>query len=108
LRFQLAGKEIVLSIEPFVFKRSLRQNSFYWLYLGMIESETGENANDLHEIFKRKFLPPRFITVLGKEYKLPASTTKLDKLDFQNYLDKISALTEIPIPDPEEFMYGDR
>jgi hypothetical protein len=81
--------------------RSGQQNRYYWLYLGVIERETGNNADDIHEWAKRKFLPPRFITVNGEEIKITASTTDLNKNDFTEYLDKISAATEIPLPDPE-------
>lgn len=85
--------------------RSLSQNAYYWNYLETIEKETGDNASDLHEVFKRELLPPVFKTIRGKEYKLPASTTDLDKAVFSNYLDKIAALTNIPLPDPEAAGY---
>jgi hypothetical protein len=81
--------------------RSLSQNAYYWLFLGIIERETGNNADDLHEFFKRKLLPPRFTTVLGQEIRLPATTTELSKSDFGDYLDKIAALTGVPLPDPQ-------
>lgn len=106
LAFQLAGKEIALSIEERKDSRSLQQNSFYWMYLGIIEKETGENANDLHEYFKRKLLPPRFVMIMKEEIKLPASTAKLDKADFTTYLDKISALTNVPVPNSEEWKFS--
>lgn len=82
-------------------KRSRSQNSFYWVYLQAIEQETGNNASDLHEHFKRTLLPPVFKTVLGKEFKIPASTTDLTKVQFGEYLDKIAALTGVPVPDPQ-------
>jgi len=78
--------------------RSNQQNSFYWLYLGIIEEETGNEANDIHEIAKRLFLKPVFKTIMGKEYKLPATTTKLSKTEFGEYLDKICAWSGVPIP----------
>ena len=81
-------------------KRSTQQNSFYWFFLGLIEESTGQDANERHEIFKRLFLPPRFVKYKGKEIKLPSSTTGLNKADFGDYLDKISAETGIAIPDP--------
>ena len=93
------GKQVRLQIVKLV--RSGQQNRFYWLYLGVIERETGENADDLHEFFKRKFLPPVFKTIQGEEIRLPASTTDLSKSDFVEYLDRICALTNVPIPDPE-------
>lgn len=97
------GARIVIEEEKPV--RSHSQNAYYWVYLGVIERETGNNANDLHEYFKRVLLPPVHKTVLGKEIKLPASTTDLDKSDFTIYLDKICALTNVPIPNPEDAGY---
>lgn len=94
------GKKLVVEIELEKSKRSLDQNAFYWLYIGVIEKETGNLAYDLHELFKRKFLPPIPKKILGVEFKLPASTTELSKADFGEYLDKISAFTEIAIPEP--------
>lgn len=91
------GQEI--RITPVMAKRSGQQNNFYWLYLERIEFETGNNANDLHEYFKRVFLKPKFITVLGKEIKIPASTTELTKLEFGEYMEKICAETSVEIPD---------
>jgi hypothetical protein len=86
-------------IEKQVKPRTLSQNSFYWLYLGVIERETGNNSNDLHEYFRRTLLTPVFITVMGKEIKIPRSTTSLKKGEFGEYMDKISAQTGVPIPD---------
>lgn len=88
-------------------KRTLNQNSFYWKYLEIIEMETGNIALELHEYFKRIFLPPKFIKVLGKEIKIPASTTDLKKVEFGEYLDKICAETNVPLPDPNLAGYDD-
>lgn len=95
---QNEGKEVEVEINVKKSRRSLDQNSFYWLYLGVIERETGNLATDLHELFKRKFLPPIPKKILGVEFKIPASTTELNKAEFGEYLDKISALTNIAIP----------
>lgn len=86
-------------------KRSLSQNAFYHLYLSVIERETGNNADDLHELFKRTLLPPRLITVMGKELKIPATTTTLTKSDFGDYMERICATVNIPIPDPIQAGY---
>jgi hypothetical protein len=80
--------------------RSSSQNRYYHLYLEVIALETGDNADDLHEFFKQKLLPPVFKTIRGEEIKLPASTTDLSKNDFTEYLDRICALTNVPLPDP--------
>jgi len=91
--------EVQLTIEKRKRLRSTNQNSFYWLYLGIIADETGDNIDDLHQFLKRKLLPPQFITVHGETIKIPASTTKLDKLEFSRYMEKINALTGVPIPE---------
>lgn len=90
-----------VSIEPFKKLRSTEFNRYYWLYLRVIEEETGDDANSLHEIFKRKFLPPRFVHALGKEWKLPATTTGLSTAEFFEYIARIEALTGIPAPAKE-------
>ena len=97
------GKEI--EIDDKKYERSSGQNRFYWAYLTVIAKETGENEHDLHEFFRRKLLPPVFKTVQGEEVKFPRSTTDLDKADFSDYLDKISALCGVPLPNPEDAGY---
>lgn len=86
-------------IEMIERKRSFSQNNFYWFYLEEIERETGQPTNDCHELFKRKFLNPRFVKVFREELKLTRSTTELTKHEFSEYLDKIAAFTEVAIPD---------
>lgn len=93
------GKRVVVKISKAYGQRSIKQNKLYWAYLNIIEAETGDNAVDLHEYFRRKLLPPQIIKVRNKEFEIPQSTTKLDKLVFSEYLQKIERLTGIPIPD---------
>src|SRR5438105_10471644 len=81
------GKALVISLDKP--SRLQSQNAFYWVYLDLIARETGDNADDLHEFFKRKLLPPRFVQVRGEELRLPATTTDLDKVQFTEYLDEI-------------------
>ena len=96
------GKKVRIS--EFVSQRTNSQNSFYWAYLDIISRETGDDPNSLHEYLKRKLLPPRFVMVLGKEIKLPASTTKLSKIEMSEYVDRISALVNVPVPNPEDLL----
>jgi len=95
------GDELVMDIDKKKNIRSLSQNRYYWLYLNVIETETGNTANDLHELFKRLFLPPTNKTILNTSIRLPASTTDLSKNDFSEYMEKICAMTGVPIPDPQ-------
>jgi hypothetical protein len=94
------GIRVSIKIQKAYRQRSVNQNNLYWLYLTIIENETGDNANDLHEYFKRALLTPDFIKVRGKQYKIPKSTSRLNKLEFGEYINKIERLTGIPVPDP--------
>lgn len=96
------GKEF--KIESLVRTRSLSQNNLYWMYLEIIERETGNNANDLHEYFRRTLLSPKWLKVMGKEIKVPKSTTELKKNEFSEYMEKICAETGVPIPDTEQYL----
>ncbi len=99
--------DIIIAIKKVKDKRNVPQNRLYWKYLEIIGDDTGNDAQELHEFFKRKFLPPIFSQVIIKgkkiEYKRPASTARLDKIQFTNYLDKIASLTDIPIPNSEQY-----
>jgi len=80
-------------------------NGYYWLYLTLIESETGNTANDLHEYFKKTFLKPRIKTLFGKEIELASTTTELTGLEMWDYMLKIENLSGIQIPPhPEDEM----
>ncbi|MEI7998879.1 MAG: hypothetical protein WCH62_05180 [Candidatus Omnitrophota bacterium] len=91
-----------LTFEEWKEARSSQQNRYYWAYLTIISWELGDNPNDLHEYFKRKHLPPKFISVMGKEVKIPASTTKLTKEEFGKYIDAIELECGVPSPNPDE------
>lgn len=87
-----------IKVEKVKEDRSSQQNRFYWKYLQIISDDTGDSADDLHEFFKRKFLIPRELETQWGVMKIPGSTTKLSKVEFGDYMDRICALTQIPIP----------
>lgn len=95
----------IYRIERLESQRTLSQNNYYWFYLSLIERETGNAAVELHEFFKRKFLLPKHISVMGNDIRIPGTTTGLKKHEFSEYLDKICALTNVPLPNPEESGY---
>jgi hypothetical protein len=86
-------------------RRSISQNSLYWLWLTCIEQETGNDRNDLHEFFKAKFLGFEEINVLDHLVTRVVSTTQKNTLQFKEYLDKIQLFASvelgIELPDPE-------
>lgn len=105
----LAHPKAKFHLTPIESQRTLAQNAFYHVYLEIIARETGNDPDDLHEYFKEKLLPRKLVKIKGRnaEYdyqKLP-STTKLKKIEFGEYMDKICQLTGVPIPDPAEAGY---
>jgi hypothetical protein len=89
-------------------KRSLSQNSLYWLWLTCIEAETGNDKGDLHEVFKVKFLDSKAVELFGTVF-LRSSTTNLDTKQFKEYLDKIQLFASVELaiilPDPEDLRW---
>jgi hypothetical protein len=99
-----------VTVEPHRKRRSLSQNSLMWLWLGevaeLVSQDTGMDADDIHEFFKQKFLPPRIIGMLGETIDV-RTTTKLTTLEMTIYMDRIYAwvTTELGLllPLPQEF-----
>lgn len=80
-------RRYIYDVKQYHRPRSTNQNRLYWMWLSVIESETGTPREDVHEFLKRKFLEPRTITVGGETLKIPGSTTKLDTAEFCKYMD---------------------
>lgn len=73
-------------------RRSIPQNNLYWKWLSCIEEETGNDKNDLHWVYRCRFLGFVQVTVMDEEVMVPRSTTTLDTGEFTVYLDKIHGL----------------
>jgi hypothetical protein len=68
--------------------RTKRQNSYYWgIVLKYIAEYMGEREEDLHEIFKAKFLKSRR-QWRGAEMTILKSTTDLTSDEFGVYIDR--------------------
>lgn len=98
-----------VTVEPFKKKRSLSQNSLYWLWLNetvkIVSQETGNDSDDLHEFFKRKFLAPTVIEINGETVQ-KWTTTKLTTQEMTDFINKVYAWVTgelgILLPLPEE------
>ena len=98
-----------VQIEPVKKKRSLSQNALMWAWLNkvadIIHNETGQDADDVHEFFKAKFLPGKTVEING-EAMTYRTTTKLTVSEMTEYMNKIYAFTTselgLLLPLPEE------
>lgn len=103
-------KEMICEIRKDKRNRSTVQNSYYWFLLTMLEQETGNDKNDLHEYFKDKWLMHN-AEIWGTYFYYAKSTTKLTTLEFEDYLEKIRVFASrelgifLPKPNETEFDY---
>lgn len=93
------GKSVEIKIEEN--SRTQQQNRYMWgVVYKIVSQETGYTVNEVHEVFKQKFL-----TYTKKGHKFTKSTTELSTKEFGEYLDQVInyAQSELGyiIPDPE-------
>lgn len=86
---RLDKKSYEITIKPVNHKRSVDQNSLYWLWLTIIEHETGNDKDTLHEYFKTKYLGTNDVKVFGITMTKAKSSTGLDTKQFTDYLNNI-------------------
>lgn len=107
------GKNIELSIRQNSDSRTNPQNAYYWgVVLKLISESTGYTDDELHVIFKQKYLidNERLLDVARKKIidsNIPyLSTTQLNSVEFNEFLEKIKNFASLElgiyIPDPNE------
>jgi hypothetical protein len=102
---EIFSKDKRIKIEQEKKKRSIDQNSLYWLWVACVSQETGNSTQLLHETFKEMFLPFQTVNIFCKEKREYTSTTELDTAQFKKYLDNIQLFASengIMLPNPED------
>lgn len=107
----LRDGEVELRIDRKHATRSLNQNAWYWGCIVQLVSEhTGYSPDEIHEIYKAKFLPKRLAVLNGNgdirgEFVIGGTTTRLNTLEFGEYCESIRQWAaeelDVVIPDPE-------
>ena len=101
----LAPGKWVVEVKRLQDKRTLDQNALYWRWLHIIAQETGNDAEEIHEAIKRKFLAPIYVEVFG-ELVDRRSTTDQSIGDMAALMNKVHAWAHtdlgIHLPLPEE------
>lgn len=83
------------------------QNKYYWVIVGIIAQSLGTSALDLHEYFKKTYLPSQEYFVVIKKKQL-TSTTELTKDEMGTLIDNViqfAAEYGVIIPDLEEYKH---
>lgn len=111
---KLIQKVCTIEIKEIKPKRSIDQNSLYWLWLTCIQEETGQDKNELHLLYRAMFLTKddnyiisiirpelwQQLKIMFNNFKfikylpeiidvISRSTTDLDTKEFTDYLGKI-------------------
>jgi hypothetical protein len=102
-----AGKRIEITLQRFRQQRSLRANAYLWgVVYRTIEEWCGHTAEELHDVFKAKFLPPREITLPTGELVVGLSSTRqLTSEQFSEFVSKVklfAAEQGLHVPEPDE------
>lgn len=100
---QWEGKEVGIEVIEKKPKRTEQQNRYYWMYLSLIESETGNKKKALHALFSKRFLTEEITELYGDKVRVTKSTTELSVGEFCEYLIDISTITQVELPDTEEY-----
>lgn len=103
------GARIVISEE--VEERSGGQLRMYRAWLNRLCEQTGNDPDELHEFLIEKCAPFIVSTIKGpkgsveiEQKKRTSGGTKLsmDKLEMSEFMERCAALTQFPLPTPEE------
>lgn len=90
-------------------KRTEQQNRYYWgVYLPMIAEETGNDIDDLHTLFKGKFLSKEVVQVFGEKIRRVKSTSSLSVIQFGDYIRRIEGFTGVLAPPTELYVNGEK
>ena len=100
-------KPWTLTIERETKRRTLSQNNLMWKWhesvVKAIHEHSGTDKDEVHEFFKRKFAPVRYVDIAGElvEYR---STKHLTSKEMTDYLNKIYAWATaegyfLPVPE---------
>ena len=72
-------------------------------YYPLIEEETGQDKETIHECFKQKYLFVEVREVCGFSVKIYQSSTQLTNKEFCDFIKNIEVDTGILAPDTDEF-----
>lgn len=122
-------KLMTVRIEEDKKSRTLRQNAYLWgvVYKYIVDNDPGFFASEkterllkthglkivdvVHEFCKSQFLPPLFVPVGDGGVRLALSTAKLNRRDFNDYVEEIRRWAafelQVFIPDPVQAGFDD-
>lgn len=88
---RLRGKNVEVIVRPERKHRSLKANAYLWgVVYAAAQEWSGHDAEELHEVFKGRFLPRRQVLMpTGELLDAPGSTRELDTEAFGEFVNSV-------------------
>ena len=105
---QHEGHRVHITIDRHKPKRTLPQNAFWHMHVGIIAKDLGYDPDEMKAIIKCKFLKRQKVDErTGELFDYIAETRTLNKMEFMELIDKTmrwaSETFGIVLPDPEPY-----
>lgn len=103
---KLEGLQGILTIKKKWNKRSLSQNSYFWLCMGVLSDYTGHTPEEMHVVVKGLYSPKKEVKVGDKTYSIPKGTSELSKGEFVELMMNVNVLASslgVVLPDPSDY-----
>lgn len=100
-----------VEIKQYRKNRSGAQNRTYWAWLRVLGDEIGHSDDEMHELFRGRFLGYEEKTIMGQVVRITKSSRKLTVQDFASYLVQIEMVADsmnIRLPRPDDYAYAIR
>ena len=101
------GCDGIVKVKKSWSKRSLSQNSFYWVWVTIIAEYCGNTQEEMHTILKGLFAPKKEAKFGKKSYMIPKGTSEMSKGEMVEYLFNIqteAAQLGVVLPTPEDYL----
>jgi len=104
-------KSHVFTIKEYRKKRSLQANRLYWLIITAIADSIGDEKENVHVAYKKKFLKWKEVELPGGlNYWVEGSTPDADSKEFSEYIEKIyihsNEFLGLNLPRPDDELFG--
>lgn len=100
------NKRYIVDVKVEREKRTISQCKLLFLWIGCVSHETGYFKDEVHEIFKKKFLGTEVFEMWGEKVERIRSTANLDTKQFSQYLERIQQFASsemgIILPNPKD------
>ena len=80
-----------LELRPYKQTRSEIQNKRYWKILSLIAEHTGHDKDELHEMFKARFLGSQETEIAGEKIIHQRSSARLTVKDFATFMEQVES-----------------